>query len=164
MRVVSFAAAIVGAAAVGSASPHPGVIAYGYRYTADCPGAGVAERVDRWKMYECNCTSYVAWALSVNRQRIDWFVAGAMNARNWPHVAELRGLQVGERPKPGAVAVWPKLTRFGHVAYVLRVHPDGTFDVAEYNFPGVGGVSYGFDVRSGVRPGRVIFVYVPSRI
>ena len=164
MRVVSFAAAIVGAAVVGSAAPHPGVIAYGYSYTAVCPGAGVAERVDRWKMYECNCTSYVAWALSVNRQRIDWFVPGAMNARNWPHVAELSGLRVGSRPEPGAVAVWPELTKFGHVAYVLRVHADGTFDVAEYNFPGVGGVPYGFDIRSGVRPAHITFVYVPSRI
>jgi surface antigen len=165
MRVVGVAlATVVGTAALAAVAGRADVIEDGYPYASQCPRAGVIDRVDRWKMYTCNCTSYVAWALAANHQRIDWFVAGAMNAWNWPHVAELRGLHVGAQPQPGAVAVWPKLTKFGHVAYVLRVHTDGTFDVAEYNFPGAGGVAYGFDVRTAVRSPRVTFVYVPKRV
>jgi hypothetical protein len=53
--------------APGTASP----IVYGYSYTAACPAAGIADLVDRWALSGCNCTSYVAWALQANRQRID---------------------------------------------------------------------------------------------
>jgi surface antigen len=133
-------------------------VVYGYPYAAQCPGAGIADEVDRWKMDECNCTSFVAWALSANGQRLDWFIPGAMNAFNWPHVAELSGLRVGRTPRVGAVAVWPNVTRFGHVAYVIRVESDGTFDVAEYNLP----APFGFDVRRGVSPAGAEFIYVPA--
>src|SRR4030088_2802752 len=61
------------------------LIVYGYPYASRCPTAGYGDVVDRWGMYMCNCTSYVAWALGANGQRTDWFVRGAMNAGNWPH-------------------------------------------------------------------------------
>jgi surface antigen len=150
----------------GAAGPsaHP-VIVYGYPYASRCPGAGIADVVDRWEMYACNCTSYVAWALTANRQRIDWFVSGAMNAWNWPNVARLAGLRVDLVPVVGAVVVWPRLARpFGHVAYVTAVHPDGAIDVAEYNFPGLDGKeTYVFDTRSWVWPGGAVFIHVPAR-
>jgi surface antigen len=151
---VATAVALLGPGVARAASP----VVYGYPYAAKCPGAGIADTVDRWKMDECNCTSYVAWALAANRQRIDWFIPGAMNAFNWPHVAQLAGLPVGTRPRVGAVAVWPRATRFGHVAYVTNVDADGTFDVAEYNLP----VPFGFDVRRGVSPAGAQFIYVPA--
>jgi surface antigen len=154
------ATAVVLAGAAGSSA---GVIAYGYSYASRCPGAGIAERVDRWKMYACNCTSYVAWALSVNHQRTDWFVAGAMDAKNWPNVARLRGIPVGPLPRVGAVAVWPKSSEFGHVAYVTRVDTDGGFDVAEYNLPAAGEESFAFDVRTEVSRTDATFVYVPRK-
>ena len=159
--VASLAAAVVLAGAGRSSA---GVIAYGYPYASRCPAAGVADRVDRWHMYVCNCTSYVAWALSANGQRTDWFIAGAMDARNWPHVAELRGIPVGAVPRVGAVAVWPRSSRFGHVAYVTRVDRDGRFDVGEYNLPSVVGESFAFDVRTEVSPANAVFVYVPKRV
>jgi surface antigen len=134
----------------------------GYPYAAACPAAGVADVVDRWKLDECNCTSYAAWALTANGQRVDWFVPGAMDARNWPHVASLAGIAVGAAPRPGAVAVWPQLAPpFGHVAYVTRVEAGGRFDVAEYNFPG--GRRFGFDERMRVSPAGAVFIYVPLR-
>ncbi len=138
---------------------------YGYPYTSSCPAAGIADEVDRWGMYACNCTSYVAWALRANGQRIDWFIPGAMEAWNWPHVARLAGLQVGRRPRVGAVAVWPKLTPpFGHVAYVTAVEPDGGIDVSEYNLPAASGFNpFLFDRRADVRPAGAIFIYVPRR-
>jgi len=125
----------------------------------------VAEAIDRWKMYACNCTSYVAWALEANGQRTGWFVPGAMDARNWPHVAGLSRIPSGTQPRVGAVAVWPKLSPpFGHVAYVTAVHPDGTFDVAEYNLgPRYGRAPYTFDRRSGLDSRGVTFIYVPRR-
>ena len=159
--VASLAAAVMLAGAGRSSA---GVIAYGYPYASRCPAAGVADRVDRWHMYVCNCTSYVAWALSANGQRTDWFIAGAMDARNWPHVAELRGIPVGAVPRVGAVAVWLRRSRFGHVAYVTRVDLDGRFDVGEYNLPSVVGESFAFDVRTEVSTANAVFVYVPKRV
>jgi len=155
---------IVAAGLLVTASSAAGVIAYGYPYASRCPGAGLAERVDRWKMYECNCTSYVAWALSVNGQRTDWFIPGSMDARNWVHVARLKGIAVGTLPRVGAVAVWTRLSEFGHVAYVTRVERGGGFDVAEYNRPTAEGEdSFAFDVRSDVSRAGATFLYVPRR-
>ena len=112
-------------------------------------------------MDTCNCTSYVAWALAANGYRIGWFVPGAMDALNWPTVARRKRIPIGTRARRGAVAVWPKWGKFGHVAFVTAVHADGSFDVAEYNLPE--GVEFGFDRRSGVSPVGVTFLYVSRR-
>jgi surface antigen len=159
----------MGASAAGgpcSAATRPAAwtpVVLGYPYARSCPGAGIADVVDRWGMYACNCTSYVAWALAANNQRVDWFIAGAMNAWNWPHVARLAALRVDRRPAPGTVAVWPSLAPpFGHVAYVTGVNRDGTIDVAEYNYPGPGGANtFTFDVRSLVSTSGATFIHVP---
>src|SRR5438132_11786575 len=92
MAVAVTALALLVPAAAGG---RPGIVVYGYPYASQCPAAGLADAVDPWGMYTCNCTSYVAWALHANRQRTDWFVPGAMDAANWPHVARLAGLGVG---------------------------------------------------------------------
>jgi surface antigen len=148
------------ARAAGSAAP----IVYGYPYADRCPGAGFADMVDRWGMYACNCTSYVAWALQANGQRIDWFIPGAMDAWNWPHVARLSGLRIARVPRVGAVAVWPRLAPpFGHVGYVTRVHRDGTMDVSEYNLPSASGFApFAYDHRVDVPPAGAEFIYVPK--
>ena len=160
---LALAAVLVSLAAAGTAAAAPPrLVVYGYPYAGGCPAAGVVDAVDRWSMNTCNCTSYVAWALQANGQRIDWFVAGAMDAWNWPHVARLAHLQVGRTPRVGAVAVWPKLAPpFGHVAYVTRVRGGGRFDVGEYNYPGLS--PYDFDERQEVRPAGAVFIYVPRR-
>ena len=142
-----------------------GAVVYGYPFARECPAAGVADVVDRWKMDICNCTSYAAWALWANGQRVDWFIAGAMDALNWPHVARLGALRVGRLPRAGSVAVWPKLEPpFGHVAYVMGLERDGSFDVAEYNFPGAGGMRFAFDTRRHVDRTGAVFIYVPRRV
>jgi surface antigen len=141
------------------------VIVNGYPLASRCPTAGVKDDVDPWLMNDCNCTSYVAWALQANGQRIDWFVPGSMDAWNWPNVARRAGLIVGPAPQVGAVAVWPRLSRpFGHVAYVTAVHPDGTFDVSEYNLgPRFGHEPFTYDARRDVAGGGAVFIYVPRR-
>ena len=141
------------------AQARPGLKTSGYAYARACPSAGRDDSVDRWKMNTCNCTSYVAWALAANGFRTDWFVPGSMDAWNWPNVARLKGLRTGDKPRAGAVAVWPEWGRFGHVAFVTAVHADGSFDAAEYNRPG--GVKFGFDRRARVSPNEVTFLYVP---
>lgn len=145
------------------ASAGPAPIVYGYPYTDQCPGAGIADVVDRWGMYECNCTSYVAWALAANNQRIDWFIPGAMDAWNWPNVAQLAGLTVDHRPAPGSVAVWPQIAKpFGHIAYVTAAHLDGTIDVAEYNSPAADrALTFDFDTRDYIFPDAALFIHVP---
>jgi surface antigen len=149
---------LVLALAVAGATP---LVTSGYPYASRCPQAGRRDLVDRWKMDMCNCTSYVAWALQRNGFRVDWFVPGSMDAWNWPNVARLAGIRSGEVPRVGAVAVWPALTKFGHVAFVTGVHADGTFDVAEYNLPGRR--RFSFDARTHVGLRGVEFVYVPRR-
>jgi surface antigen len=148
----------------GAASARTGPIVFGYPYGPRCPGAGIADVVDRWGMYACNCTSYVAWALHANGQRTDWFIRGAMNAWNWPHVAELSGLRVDRRPAVGAVAVWPKVARpFGHVAYVRGVERSGRIDIAEYNLPTLyDSQTFVFDLRDDVSTAGAVFIHVPS--
>lgn len=162
--MVRVALAVVAAASTLSVSPAPARIVYGYPYADRCPAAGIADVVDRWGMYACNCTSYVAWALVANHQRIDWFIPGAMDAHNWPHVARLSHLRVDRDPTPGAVAVWPLLARpFGHLAYVTAVHRDGTFDVAEYNYPDADGLdAFVFNTRTRVGRAGAVFIHVPA--
>lgn len=157
-------AALVGAVGVYAAGAEAhGPVIGGYPYATRCPQAGEEEVVDRWGMYACNCTSYVAWALHANRQRTDWFIRGSMDAWNWPNVARRKGLRIAATPRIGAVAVWPKLDRpFGHVAYVTRLHDDGTFDVTEYNFPGAR-QHFRFDRRTHLTRGGASFIDVPER-
>jgi surface antigen len=151
--------------AVGAHAGTAAPVIYGYSYANQCPGAGLAEVVDRWGMYACNCTSYVAWALVANHQRIDWFIRGSMNAWNWPNVARKSGFTVNRTPAVGAVAVWPEMARpFGHVAYVDGVGQGRTIDVAEYNFPSPAGEdTFRFETRSSVRVGDAMFIHVPRR-
>ena len=160
-RAPSVAVAALALVLTAGAQARPPLETSGYAYARVCPGAGRLDAVDRWKMNTCNCTSYVAWALAANGLRTDWFVPGSMDARNWPNVARLKGLRTGVVPRVGAVAVWPELGRFGHVALVTAVRGDGDFDVAEYNRPG--GVKFGFDRRVRVSADDVTFVYVPRR-
>jgi surface antigen len=161
---VALATVAVGLTFSVSPATRPARIVYGYPYANRCPAAGIADVVDRWGMYACNCTSYVAWALVANHQRIDWFIPGAMDAHNWPHVARLSHLRVDRDPAPGAVAVWPQLARpFGHLAYVTAVHHDGTFDVAEYNYPDADGLdTFLFNTRAHVGRAGVVFIHVPA--
>ena len=161
----AFSFAAVGGASVCGAAHGAGTpITYGYPYASRCPAAGIADAVDRWRMDMCNCTSYVAWALHANGQRTDWFVAGAMDAWNWPHVAELAGLRVGRAPAVGSVAVWPKLARpFGHVAYVSGIERNGGIDVSEYNPPD-GLARFVYDSRVDVSAAGAVFIYVPQAV
>jgi surface antigen len=152
--------ALAGPSARGGTAPAPAPSVVGYQYASSCPWAGYAGAIDRWNMYECNCTSFAAWALERNGQRTRWFIAGDMDAWNWPSVARASGFATGSKARVGAVAVWPHVDPpFGHVGYVTRVASDGRFDVAEYNLL----IPYDFDRRTNVTPRGATFIYVPRR-
>lgn len=162
-RPLLLAALVVAAALAGRAGASESPVIFGYPYAASCPGAGFADVVDRWHMFACNCTSYVAWALSANGQRTDWFIPGSMDAWNWPNVARLAHLRVDAQPAVGAVAVWPHLARpLGHVAYVTGVDARRLIDVAEYNLP-LFGRAFVFDTRPDVPLSGAVFIHVPRR-
>ena len=158
-------ALLVCAAAAWAGAAGAGTVVYGYPLATRCPDAGIAKTVDRYGMFACNCTSYVAWALAANGQRTDWFVRGSMDAWNWPNVARRAHIRVGREARVGAVVVWPKLAPpFGHLAYVTRVESGGRFDVAEYNFePDNPAAAFAFDTRTGLAPAGATFIYVPRR-
>ena len=163
MRALGFLVAGVCAVAVASATGSAATakpVILSYPYGRQCPAAGYENTYDRWAMSICNCTSYVAWALDANGRRVDWFEPGEMDAHNWPRVARYAGIPTGPDARVDAVAVWPHATPpYGHVAFVTAVHPDGTFDVAEYNLRR----KYRFDARYRLSPAGVTFVYVPLR-
>jgi surface antigen len=163
LPILALALLVAASARAAGATATRRPVVSGYPYASRCPEAAEAEVVDRWHMYACNCTSYVAWALHANGQRTDWFIAGSMDAWNWPNVARRKGLRVDSKPHVGAVAAWPKLARpLGHVAYVTRLHDDGTFDVAEYNFPNAR-AHFRFDLRTHVDRDGASFIDVPAR-
>ena len=163
--VIASVAVLVTTVPAAAKSGPTGPVIHGYPYASRCPRAGIRDVVDRWGMYACNCTSYVAWALKANGRRIDWFVPGAMNAWNWPHVAKLSGIRVDSTPTVGSVAVWPRLARpFGHVAYVTAVPSRGAIDVAEYNYPAPNGdETFVFGIRTFVSVAGAVFIHVPAR-
>jgi surface antigen len=72
------------------------------------------------------CTYYVA-----TRRNVTW----AGNGGAWYAAARAAGRPVGHTPVVGAIAVmWGSW--YGHVAYVERVNPDGSFVVSEWNVAG----------------------------
>jgi surface antigen len=164
-KLATFGALLSGTVPTAGIAGQRAPVVYGYPFARDCPAAGLADAVDPWKMNTCNCTSYVAWVLTANGQRTDWFVPGAMDARNWPNVALLSGLVVSKRPRVGSVAVWASAAPpFGHVAYVTAVEPGGRIDVSEYNLEvEPGEETFAFDVRHNVYTAGAVFIYVPKR-
>lgn len=95
--------------------------------------------VDRWKFYNRQCTSFVAWRLNDAGIEFHNFMKGGRfgNAENWAKNARKIGFKVNKTPKPGAVAQWDAgafgHSYWGHVAYVTQV--DGAkVTIEEYNY------------------------------
>lgn len=81
------------------------------------------------------CTWYAAhyWKDTYENESLFFVRDSARHASTWPSRAEKAGLSLSLTPVPGAVACWPKLGAFGHVAIVSAVNSDGTIDVQEHN-------------------------------
>jgi len=110
---------------------------------------------DRYGFTKRQCVSYVAWRLAQHARPLDNRTQRWGHARDWDDAARRLRHGIGHRPVVGAVAHWNAGERgawyprgsarangtmwagpYGHVAYVERVHPDGSVTVAQYNMSG----------------------------
>lgn len=117
---------------------------------------------DPWLFLTRECTSYAAWYWNVKLGK-SWYNTqpGRGSARYWDEIARTLGYTVSSTPRVNAFVVWrgPLFSgdRWGHVAIVEMVNPDGTIDISEMNW-----VSYSYSYRTGVRPenyGAYYYVY-----
>lgn len=102
----------------------------------DYPYRGATSGVDPWYFYKGQCTSFVAWRLNsrhhipfTNHYRGHHFG----NANTWDDAARAAGIRVNSTPHVGDVAQ-SNAGSYGHVAWVAKVHSDGTVTVEEYNY------------------------------
>lgn len=98
---------------------------------------------DPWRYDVRNCTSYVAWRIN---QVFGISISGWGNANNWDNSARKSGYRVDTTPAIGTIASWEG--KYGHVAYVIAVNPDGTVNVEQYNKAGTGEFSRQSRVRA----------------
>jgi peptidoglycan hydrolase CwlO-like protein len=107
--------------------------------------------VDPWQLYNRECVSYVAWALSERFGRYVGGFRGQGNAQDWPYSAPaFSGAVRVYSPQAGDAVVLPGGTSFapiGHVMIVESVTSDGWLRVSQYNFFGTGQYST-MDVRN----------------
>lgn len=95
----------------------------GYPFGNPPPG-GLIDTPDPWGYLIGECTSYVAWKRASTGRPVPRAMG---NARDWA------GMSNGG-PAPGAVAVFPYIGGYGHVAYVEAVYGNGTILISEYNW------------------------------
>ena len=91
------------------------------------------------------CTYYVA-----TKRQVSW----SGNAGQWYHNARAAGRPVGKTAQAGAIMVSYEGVSLGHVAYVERVNPDGSFVVSEMNYNG----NWGRVTSRTIVPGTVYIV------
>jgi surface antigen len=146
--IVALIAAVLAVSGPASGSPQ-----YPYPHAPNCPEEACTG--DKWGFYQGQCTSGVAWKLN-ERNGVSFHAFGYAgvgnwgNAANWKDAARSAGFRVDESPATGAVA-WYGVGRFGHVAYVEDVNPDGSIVLWEMNFDGDNGVR-----QHVVHPGEAV--------
>lgn len=79
------------------------------------------------------CTWYVA-----QRRDVPW----RGDAKTWLASARAMGWATGQTPQVGAMLVTMESVWYGHVAYVEKVYPDGSFQVSEMNYQAWGIVDF----------------------
>lgn len=107
--------------------------------------------VDAWQLYNRECVSYVAWALSARFNKYVGSFNGQGNAQDWPYAAPAySGAVRVYNPQPGDAVILPGGTSFspiGHAMIVESVSSDGWIHVSQYNFFGTGEYST-MDIRN----------------
>lgn len=104
-----------------------------YPYASSSPN-----KVDKWRFYARQCTSFVAWRLNDAGVKFNNTMRGGRfsHARNWDNNAKkIGGIKINKTPAPGAVAQWEAnhhASSYGHVAYVVEVKGDKIV-VEDYN-------------------------------
>jgi len=96
-------------------------------YPAKWRDIPISSTFDTWRMYNRQCTSFVAFRLS---SRNGFEMPFYNDASGWGEDARARGYRVDTTPAVGAVAWWS----YGHLAWVEAVNPNGTVVTEEYNW------------------------------
>lgn len=85
---------------------------------------------DSWGMYNRECVSYAAWAMTA---KYGHFVPYGMgNANQWPAAARAAGIPTDSSPSVGSVAIW-YVGQYGH-AMVVDAVSGGNVIVSQYNY------------------------------
>jgi peptidoglycan hydrolase CwlO-like protein len=108
---------------------------------------------DPWGLYNRECVSYVAWALSARFHKYVGNFSGAGTAYQWPSSAPAySGAYRVSSPQPGDAVILPADGYFapvGHAMIVESVSGDSVF-VSQYNMYGTGEYSTMWIKTSGV--------------
>lgn len=114
---------------------------------------------DPWGLYNRECVSYVAWALSARFGRYVGNFGGAGNAYQWPSTApQNSGAVRVYDPQPGDAVILPQSGNFaplGHAMIVESASGDWVH-VSQYNFYGTGEYS-----TMDIKTSGVIFLRFP---
>jgi surface antigen len=86
---------------------------------------------DPWGMYQRQCVSYTAWAVSASGRHMPYW-GGRGNAKQWDDNARGAGIPVDGNPRAGDVAISNNGT-YGHAMYVDSVNSDGSINISQYN-------------------------------
>ncbi len=131
------------------------------------------DQLDPWGFPMRQCTSYVAWFLNAHGLPFGRVTRGPVgighfdDASTWDAGARAAGYPISSVPVVGSVAQWRagegslagcsyRAGDDGHVAVVVKVFPNGSVEVAEYN-----GTTRQFGVR--VDRGAPRYLYIGSR-
>lgn len=150
------------AALLASGSGNSGVVGsfqyWGWSGNRGCSGGypycGVQDSyADPWALYNRECVSYVAWALSARFHKYVGSFNGQGNAYEWPYSApQFSGAFRVPSPQSGDAVILPATSGFapvGHAMIVESVSGDNVL-VSQYNFYGTGEYSTMYIKTSGV--------------
>jgi len=110
-------------------------------YPSDLKDAKLDAKIDTWRFYNRECTSFVAWRLTNLNGATNFtnFMKGPNgkvghfgNANEWVANAKTIGYTVNDTPKVGAVAVEKNVGGLGHIAWVSAVN-GSQVQIEEYN-------------------------------
>jgi len=106
--------------------------------------------VDPWGLYNRECVSYVAWALSAKYGKYVGNFNGQGNAQDWPYSAPAySGAVRVSDPQPGDAVILPANGNFAPIGHAMIVDSvsGGWIHVSQYNFYGTGEYST-MDIRN----------------
>ncbi|CAN7382524.1 CHAP domain-containing protein [Trinickia sp. LjRoot230] len=88
------------------------------------------------------------------------------NADQWADQAKQAGWTVDKTPSPQSIAVFPDnvegaSSKYGHVAYVVKVNKDGSYVIREMNNSVLGGNGI-YNDRTVPADSRVSFIHIPT--
>lgn len=139
------ASGVIGSFQYWGWSGNQGCSGHGYAYCGDYQD----EYADPWGLYNRECVSYLAWALTARFHKSVGNFGGAGNAYQWPSSS---GATRVYSPQPGDAVILPASSNFapvGHAMIVESVSGDNVF-VSQYNFYGSGEYSTMWIKTSGV--------------